>query len=62
MIFYISKIIQLKVLDRIRNGRYFGIMIDESTDIVITSHLVMLATFVEDGLQVSFFFRSSIHC
>jgi len=39
----------------VKNARFFGIMIDESTDIAVTSHLVVFASFVEEGLPVSVF-------
>lgn len=55
MIFCISKVIKTKVLDRVKNARFFGIMIDESTDIAVTSHLVVFASFFEEGIPVSVF-------
>ena len=48
-VFCISFVIQKKKLHRIRDAKYFGLMIDESTDISVTGHLVVFATFVEDG-------------
>ena len=44
-----------KVLDRVRDSRFFGIMIDESTDISVTGHLVVFASFVEEGLPLCVF-------
>jgi hypothetical protein len=55
MVFCISKVVKTKVLDRVKNANFFGIKIDESTDIAVISHLVVFATFVEDGLPVSTF-------
>ncbi len=49
MLICISSVIQRKMLDRVRNSQYYGIMIDESTDISVTCHLVVYATFLEDG-------------
>ena len=43
------------MLDRVRDSRFFGIMIDKSTDISVTCHLVVFATFVEDGLHFHVF-------
>jgi hypothetical protein len=34
---------------------FFGLMINESTNIIIIEYLVILATFVEDGFHVSVF-------
>ena len=36
-------------MHRIRDAKYFGLMIDESIDISVIGHLVVFATFVEDG-------------
>jgi hypothetical protein len=55
MLVCISSVIHRKVLDRVRNSQYFGIMVDESADISITGHLVVFATFLEDGVQVCVF-------
>ena len=44
-----------KMLDRVRDSRFFGIMIDESTDISVTCHLVVFASFVEEGLALCVF-------
>ena len=55
MVFCISNVIQKKNLDRIRDSKFFGLMIDESTDVSVTGHVVVFATFVEDGLPVSIF-------
>ena len=55
MLIYISSVIHRKMRDRIRNSKFYGIMIDESTDISVTGHLFVFATFVEDGIPVSVF-------
>lgn len=44
-----------KKLDRIRDSRFFGIMIDESTDLSITNHLIVFASFVEENLSLYVF-------
>ena len=50
--YYTSK----TILRHIRDSRFFGIMIDESTDISVLGHLVMFATFLEcDVITTSFF-------
>jgi hypothetical protein len=41
--------------DRIRDSKFFGLMIDESTDISIKGHLVVFATFLEGGLPLTCF-------
>lgn len=51
----ISVVIQKQILSRIRNSPFFGVMIDESTDISVTGHLVAFATIIEEGLPVSVF-------
>ena len=55
MIYCVSIVIHKKKLDRIRNSKFFGLMIDESIDISSTSHVVMFGTFVEEGLPISVF-------
>jgi len=40
---------------KIRNSIFYGITIDESTDISITSDLVVFATIIEEGVHVIFF-------
>ena len=42
ILFCISSVVQKKVLDRVRDSRLFGIMIDELTDIFVTCHFVSL--------------------
>lgn len=51
----ISVVIQKKILNRIRNSPFFGVMVDESTDISVTGHLVVFATIIEEGLPVTLF-------
>ena len=55
LVWCISVVIQKKIICRIRNCPFFGIMIDESTDVIATGHLVMFATIVEEGLSVTVF-------
>ena len=49
LVFCISPIIQKSVLHRVWDAKFYGIMIDERSDISITRHLVVFATFVEEG-------------
>ena len=53
MVFCISTVIQKKNLDRVRNSIFFGLMIDESTDVSVIGHVVVFATFVEEGLLLA---------
>jgi Domain of unknown function (DUF4371)/hAT family C-terminal dimerisation region len=55
MIFAISSVIQRQILDRVRDSKFFGLMIDESTDISVKGHLVVFATFLEGGLPLTCF-------
>jgi hypothetical protein len=55
ILFCISFVFQKNILDKIRDSRFFGIMIDESTDISVTCHLVVFASFVEEGLFLCVF-------
>ena len=55
MIYYISTVVHKKNLDRIRDSKFFGLMIDELIDISSTSHVVVFDTFVEEGLPISVF-------
>ena len=55
LIWCISVRLQKKILCRIRNSPFYGIMIDESTDISVTRHLVVFASIVEEGLPVTLF-------
>ena len=45
----ISVVIQKKIMCRIRNSSFFGIMIDKSTNISVTGHLVIFATIIKEG-------------
>lgn len=36
MLFCISKALQKRILDRVRNSKFYGTMIDESTDVSVT--------------------------
>jgi hypothetical protein len=55
MMYAISTILQRQILDKIRDSRFFGIMIDESTDISVLGHLVIFATFLEGGVVTTSF-------
>ena len=55
LIWCISVVIQNKIICRVQNFPFFGIMIDESTNISVTGHLVVFATIVEEGLPVTLF-------
>ncbi|KAL3694543.1 hypothetical protein R1sor_008194 [Riccia sorocarpa] len=53
-------VIQVQVLDRVRASPFWGLMIDESTDVSVTSHLVVFCTFLEDG-QIRTAFLGLLH-
>src|ERR1700738_4394273 len=55
MMFVISTILQRQILDKIQDSRFFGIMIDESTDISVVGHLVIFAIFLEGGVVTTSF-------
>ena len=55
LVFCISFVIQKSILHRVQDAKFYGIMNDESTDISITQHLVIFATFVQEGEIVSVF-------
>ena len=55
MIYYISIVFHKKNLDGIKDSKFFGLMIDESTDINSIGHVVVFGTFVEDSLPISAF-------
>jgi len=55
LIFLISSVIQKKIFDRTKDSKYFGIMKDEFTNISITSHMVVFATFIEGGMPACVF-------
>ncbi|KAL3700775.1 hypothetical protein R1sor_018797 [Riccia sorocarpa] len=59
-IFYMSQVIQVQVLDWVRASPFWGLMIDESTDVFVTSHLVVFCTFLEDG-QIRTAFLDLLH-
>ncbi|KAL3679115.1 hypothetical protein R1sor_022071 [Riccia sorocarpa] len=60
MICCISQVLQARVLGRVRASVFFGIMIDESTDVSTTGHLVVFCTFIENG-QAKTAFLGLIH-
>jgi len=55
LIWCISVVLQKKILCRVRNSPFFGIMVDESTNISVTNRLVVFATIVEEGLPITLF-------
>jgi len=55
MVFAISNVVQRQILDRVRDSKFFGLMIDESTNISIKGPLVVFATFLEGGLPMTCF-------
>ena len=50
-----SNVIKKKIICRVRNSPFYGIMIDESTDISVTGHLVVFATIIEEGVPLTVF-------
>ena len=50
-----SNVIKKKIICRVRNYHVYGIMIDESTDISVTGHLVVFATIIEEGVPMTVF-------
>ena len=55
MVFGISSVIQRKVLEKVRDSTFFGLMIHESTDISVQRHLVVFVTFLEASLSITCF-------
>ena len=55
MVFGISSVIQIKVLEKVRDSTFFGLMIDESTYISIQGYLVVFVTFLEASLPITCF-------
>ena len=55
MLVCISSVIQRKILDKIRDSQFFGIMMDKSIDIFVLGHFVVFATFLEDGVPTCVF-------
>lgn len=48
--FGILSIMQKKVLNQIKDMKFYNILIDESTDISMTGHLVIFIMFIEEGM------------
>ena len=44
-----------KIMCRVRNSLFYGIMIDKSTDISVTGHLVVFTTIIEEGMPLTVF-------
>lgn len=55
MVFAIFCIITRNILDRVRDS-FFFLMINESTDISVTKHLVVFAIFIKGFLPIICFF------
>jgi len=55
VLFCILKVFYKNILDRVRNSKFYGIIIDESTDVSVTGHIVIFASIIEDGLPVLVF-------
>ena len=55
MVFGTSSVIQRKVLEKVRDSTFFGVMIDESIDISVQRHLVVFVTFLEASLSITYF-------
>ncbi|KAL2641778.1 hypothetical protein R1flu_009365 [Riccia fluitans] len=55
-IFYMSQVIEVQVLDQVRASPFWGLMIDKSTDVSVTSHLVVFCTFLDEGQVKTVFF------
>lgn len=45
----ISVVFQKKIICKVRNSPFFGFVIDESTDIGVTSYFVMFTMIIEEG-------------
>ena len=50
-ILHISKALEAKIFDKLRTSPWFGLMVDEATDVSVTKNLILYTTFVE-GRQV----------
>ncbi|KAL3702535.1 hypothetical protein R1sor_020557 [Riccia sorocarpa] len=59
-IYYMSQVIQVVVLDRVKTSPFWGLMIDESTDVSVTSHLVVFCSILEEG-QIKTAFLGLLH-
>lgn len=44
--------VQKQILDRVRDSRFCGIMIDKSTDISVACYLVVFTSFVNEGFAL----------
>lgn len=51
----ISNILHKENLDEIRDSNFFGLMIDENTDVSAIGHVVVFGIFVEEALRVIIF-------
>lgn len=55
ILFCILSMVQKNMLDKVRDSRFFSVMIDESTDISITDQLIIFASFVTKDLPLCIF-------
>jgi hypothetical protein len=55
IIFYIFKTIKTKKLDLVRISKYFEITINESTNILVSNHLIVFVSFIKNYLYISVF-------
>jgi hypothetical protein len=45
----ISAVIYRQIWNRIHDSKFFGLMINESTDISVTNHTVVFASYLEEN-------------
>ena len=50
-----SNVIKNKIICRVQNSLFYGIMIDESTEINVIGHLVVFATIIEECVSLTVF-------
>ena len=55
IVFSIACVIHRNFLERMRDSKLFGLMIDESTDILVKGHLVVFVTFLVANLPITCF-------
>ncbi|KAL3690756.1 hypothetical protein R1sor_004407 [Riccia sorocarpa] len=60
MIHCISNAVQQMILERVKKSPFFGLMVDEATDVSVTSALVLFAIFLENGV-VKVVFLGLVH-
>ena len=55
MIFKIFNVIQRQVLEKLKDSKYFGLMIEETMDISIKEHFIVFVIFLEAILSITCF-------